>query len=199
MPIKTDTKQKIILAAIELFSQNGYHETSVRDIAKLVGIKDCSLYSHFTSKEQILGAILDYYQNEMDKMWQAEQTTSSTDPEALLAQTIQRFKTLNAPTPMDKIGRLLLLEMYRNEKVSQFYYRWKFNEYRSAVQKVFEELQQAGKLKPLDPEFLASLYQALANYFYHEYYLLKTNHQDLADFETRIQSQFQMFLELIRV
>lgn len=51
--------EEIIHAAIQLFCKNGYHATSMRDIARAVDIKKSSLYHHFESKEAILLAILE--------------------------------------------------------------------------------------------------------------------------------------------
>lgn len=53
------SREEIIEAAIRLFNQNGYHATSMQDIARSVCIKKPSLYHHFDSKEAILLAILD--------------------------------------------------------------------------------------------------------------------------------------------
>jgi TetR/AcrR family transcriptional regulator, cholesterol catabolism regulator len=41
-----------------LFAANGYHGTSVRDIAVACDLQPASLYSHFKNKEEILHAIL---------------------------------------------------------------------------------------------------------------------------------------------
>src|SRR5690349_10388089 len=53
------SREEIIEAAIRLFNQNGYHATSMQDIARSVCIKKPSLYHHFDSKEAILLTILD--------------------------------------------------------------------------------------------------------------------------------------------
>src|SRR5690348_6256233 len=53
------SRDTIIEAAVHLFNQNGYHATSMQDIARSVSIKKPSLYHHFDSKEAILLAILD--------------------------------------------------------------------------------------------------------------------------------------------
>jgi AcrR family transcriptional regulator len=45
-------------AALELWASQGYHATSIKEIASVVGIRDSSLYSHLTSKEQLLNEIL---------------------------------------------------------------------------------------------------------------------------------------------
>ncbi|MFF2876538.1 TetR/AcrR family transcriptional regulator [Gottfriedia sp. NPDC057991] len=54
------TKDKIIAAALALFSKNGYEGTSLTEIAKAVGIQKPSIYNHFKSKEEIF---LTIYEN----------------------------------------------------------------------------------------------------------------------------------------
>jgi AcrR family transcriptional regulator len=53
------SRQDIIEAAVQLFNRNGYHATSMQDIARAVAIKKPSLYHHFDSKEAILRTILE--------------------------------------------------------------------------------------------------------------------------------------------
>lgn len=47
-------KEKIIMAALELACANGLRSISMSQIAEKAGIKKSSLYSHFSSKEQII-------------------------------------------------------------------------------------------------------------------------------------------------
>ena len=47
-------KLEILATAAKLFRENGYLATSVRDIAYSVGMEPSSLYSHISSKEQLL-------------------------------------------------------------------------------------------------------------------------------------------------
>lgn len=51
---RSGTRQRILEAAIEMFAEHGFEASSVRDLAKAVGIKAPGLYSHFPSKEAIL-------------------------------------------------------------------------------------------------------------------------------------------------
>ncbi len=46
-------------AAVRLFSEQGYDATSIRDIAREVGLLPGSLYAHITSKEQLLLEIIE--------------------------------------------------------------------------------------------------------------------------------------------
>jgi AcrR family transcriptional regulator len=52
---RSDTRDRLLTAAIELFGTRGYDSTSLRDIASEVGIKAPAIYNHFDSKEQLLG------------------------------------------------------------------------------------------------------------------------------------------------
>jgi len=52
------TRDRIIYAALTLFSQNGFSATSVRQIAQEVGIRESSIYNHFSSKDEILKEVL---------------------------------------------------------------------------------------------------------------------------------------------
>lgn len=57
-------KQQILIIATNLFDQKGYNASSMRDLAKEVGVEPASLYSHFRSKEDILKNICDQIANE---------------------------------------------------------------------------------------------------------------------------------------
>ena len=54
-----DTKQRILDEALTLFSERGYANVFVGDIADRVGIKAPSLYKHYKSKKAIFDAIID--------------------------------------------------------------------------------------------------------------------------------------------
>lgn len=54
-----NTKQKILDEALTLFSEKGYANVFVGDIAERVGIKAPSLYKHYKSKQAIFDAIID--------------------------------------------------------------------------------------------------------------------------------------------
>ena len=58
----TDTKDRILEAARDLFFEHGYYATSTRVIAQTAGINEVTLFRHFGTKEELLKAIikLDY-------------------------------------------------------------------------------------------------------------------------------------------
>jgi TetR/AcrR family transcriptional regulator, cholesterol catabolism regulator len=50
---RSDTRERLIEAAIELFGNNGFGSTSLRDLASDVGLKAPAIYNHFKSKEEL--------------------------------------------------------------------------------------------------------------------------------------------------
>ena len=52
------SRRLILDHAARLLRSNGYHQTSLREIAEAVGIRKASLYHHFRSKEEIVEAVV---------------------------------------------------------------------------------------------------------------------------------------------
>ena len=57
--VKMDTKQRILDEGLTLFSEKGYANVFVGDIADRVGIKAPSLYKHYKNKRAIFDAIVE--------------------------------------------------------------------------------------------------------------------------------------------
>jgi AcrR family transcriptional regulator len=54
-----NTREDVITAAGRLFAARGYHGTSMRDLGRELGLHGSSLYSHVTSKEDLLVAVVE--------------------------------------------------------------------------------------------------------------------------------------------
>lgn len=52
------TRGRILHAALALFAETGFNGTSIRDIARRVGINSATLYAHYPSKEQVLADLV---------------------------------------------------------------------------------------------------------------------------------------------
>jgi AcrR family transcriptional regulator len=56
---RSDTRERILLAAIRMFGAHGFESTTMRDLAGAVGIRAPGIYNHFGSKEEILNAAIE--------------------------------------------------------------------------------------------------------------------------------------------
>lgn len=117
------TKDKIFNASINLFSEFGYDNVSVRRIASEVGIKESSIYNHFKSKESILDEIMDYYILEMTKdeiplVNVGKNLDISFD--YFYKAGLNLYISKLSEDKMMKITRIFLIESYHNEKIKHY-------------------------------------------------------------------------------
>lgn len=59
MTTTRNTRQDVVAAAGRLFAERGYHGTSMRDLGTELGLLGSSLYSHVTSKEDLLVDVIE--------------------------------------------------------------------------------------------------------------------------------------------
>lgn len=86
---RRDGKQAILDAALELFTRQGYEETSVEDLRKAAGFKSkASLYAHFESKEAVAEALSVHIFKLTERQILIDYGKAGTDPlEILIAIT----------------------------------------------------------------------------------------------------------------
>ena len=67
-----DTKERILAAALEMFSQKGYAGTNIRELSESLGLVKSAMYRHFESKDAIWNTLLDeliaYYEARVGSM-----------------------------------------------------------------------------------------------------------------------------------
>ncbi len=54
------TRIKIVQAAVKLFARQGYHKTTITDLAQAIGLTSGAIFHHFPNKEAILDAVVDW-------------------------------------------------------------------------------------------------------------------------------------------
>src|ERR1700685_3510913 len=65
---RNDTRARIQRVAVELFAEQGYDKTSLREIAERLDVTKAALYYHFKSKEDIVRSLLDDYFAQLDSL-----------------------------------------------------------------------------------------------------------------------------------
>ncbi len=77
-PSKGSTRERIQQVALDLFAEQGYDKTSLREIADRLGVTKAALYYHFKTKEEILASTLEDYLAEVRELiaWGREQPST---------------------------------------------------------------------------------------------------------------------------
>jgi AcrR family transcriptional regulator len=71
-------RDELLGIAARLFAERGFKNTTVRDIADAAGILSGSLYHHFDSKEAMVDELLDTFQTELWKEYDAIEASDLT-------------------------------------------------------------------------------------------------------------------------
>ncbi|MDR2471920.1 MAG: TetR/AcrR family transcriptional regulator [Treponema sp.] len=147
------TRQRIIEAAIMLFSERSYATVTTRELADHVGIRPASLYSHFPSKEDILRAAYDWYEENLIR--------ARPDVEALLveAETLPpREVLLHAnfhfdpaiQELMDRVISIGVMESRMDTSSDTFIQRTLIGRIRECTGRLLERMVELGRIEPLD-------------------------------------------------
>lgn len=130
--MSSDTKERIIEAALELFSQRGYMGTSMNDIASQIGITKAALYKHYSGKQEILDRIIEHmneadaerakeYGMPLDEPDGLAQSYINTPAEKIRAYSIAQFRHWTEDEFSARFRRMLTIEQYRDRKMTQLY------------------------------------------------------------------------------
>ena len=84
-----DTRSRLRELALQLFAEQGYEKTSLREIAERLGVTKAALYYYFKSKEDIVRSLVEDYMGQIDQLiaWGKTQPSS---PETR-AEIIRRY------------------------------------------------------------------------------------------------------------
>lgn len=89
MQTLTEKQLEILDISTKLFAENGYKETSVRDIANSLKVRAASLYTHIESKDQLLEWICDDVLNRFYKIANEVNESEASGMEKLFQYTVR--------------------------------------------------------------------------------------------------------------
>ena len=116
-----DTKERILLTALQLFAKDGYEAVPVSAIAGELGMTKGALYKHYKNKRDIFDSIL----QRMEQRSQEKPAVSDLPPLRRIAEYGRsqiRYWTENpfaAP-----FRRMLMLEQYRSKEMGALYQKY---------------------------------------------------------------------------
>lgn len=86
-----ESKDAIVDAAVQSFSELGYHGTSIRDIARSADMTPASIYHHFPSKQRILQHIMENVLEDVIARTTAALMDSGRSPSAQLDAIVRAW------------------------------------------------------------------------------------------------------------
>lgn len=165
------TRQLILDISLDLFSKNGFAGTSVRHIAREVGIRESGIYNHFSSKDEIFKEIAHKFKSTAvgSSIISDELIEKLEDPHQFLNNFTNKLIVHWNSQNERRFIRLLLMEQYSESSEKIMTLNEYMNEARSMWWMIFDELTRHKLIKEVDPkllsdEFIAPLYMIRIEY-----------------------------------
>lgn len=191
------TKDKIIKAATELFSQNGYKASSVRAIASNVGIRESALYNHFANKEAIF---LECTREIFSTPFGSEDVqTQALKGKTYLQNIATQYKLLAFDKQSETMFRLLLIELFSNEKLRKEFLEESHQDSLKKLSEAFFIMMQHSLIRSADPMLVA--YEFLSTLFYIRFQvaLLRFDHSSTTLLSTQFEKHVDFFWDSIKI
>ena len=195
------TKAKILKTALKLFSSNGYKATTVRDIAGAMGMKQSALYNHFKNKDAILEALISELTSSaiVHLFDDKEPQTAAKGGKALLSGIATKFKLLSFDAQNEALFKLLMQEMFRNERVREIYNEHFYQENVKKLSSYLFMMMQEELIRSSDPLLLANEFFAPLFFYQMQVSLLKMDRKSTSAVVSMFEKHVDFFWENIRL
>lgn len=131
----SDTKERILLAALRLFAADGYEAVSVSDIAGALGMTKAALYKHYKNKRDIFDHILarmeqrdaeeaGEYELPQGTLAEMEDAYREATVEHIVSFSREMFRYWTQDDFAAPFRRMLTLEQYRSTEMGALYQQY---------------------------------------------------------------------------
>ena len=139
-----DKHQKILRAAVKVFSEKGFFNSRVSEIAKEANVADGTIYLYFKNKDDLL---ISLFEEEFGKI--VENTRAELEREKDALQKIRRFAIthLSIVSRQQQLAEVLGVEVRQSSKFMKEYINKTFIEYLNLIRSVVVEGQEKGLIR----------------------------------------------------
>jgi AcrR family transcriptional regulator len=193
------TKQLILDAAMELFSELGYKGASVRKIAGKVGIRESALYNHFANKEEIFYSVASTIFATPFSAEGSSVADRAKGGKKFLSNYIVQYKLVTFDKNKERLFRILMIELLQNKQLRDNF----MSEYHEKNVKLLAEaffiMMQEGLVRSGDPTLMASEFLAPLFYLRLQVTLLRIDNAPTTALSTQFEKHVEFFWESISV
>jgi AcrR family transcriptional regulator len=198
---KNDTRERILAQSLKLFASQGFRETTVRDIATAVGLRQGALYNHFDNKDAILATLI-------NQLMDSAIVTIFEDKEpgelhkkgkALLANIATTFKLLSFNGKNEALFKLLMQEMFKNSQIRDLYQEYFIQQNIKKLSSIFFMMMQDEMIYSSDPLMLANEFLSPLFFYQTQMVLLKLDNKSTSSAATLFEKHVDYFWDSIRM
>ena len=140
-------RKQILDAATQVFAEKGFHRATIKDIARIAGIADGTIYTYFASKTEVLLGIL-HRLNESTEREQQLMPEGEQDLRSFFTSYLRQRMALLWPNA--EVFQAALPEMLVNEELRELYYQKVLVPTFTVAERSFRAQSATGQVQSID-------------------------------------------------
>ena len=186
------TKERIMYAALDLFSKKGYDGVGVDLIAENAGLKGPSLYRHFKGKEDIFNSMIELVASHYEEGFglKQEQEELPDSMEELIENAMRKIQFTMHDDIIRKTRRILAMEQFRSKRMAELTSCYHLENLQRVYADIFAGMMEKGILKQENPEILALEFVSPVSLLIHMYDRQPEREEEVLD---KIRKHFEYF------
>ncbi|MDA8185568.1 MAG: TetR/AcrR family transcriptional regulator [Actinomycetota bacterium] len=164
--VTVSTREQLLRSAARLFREQGFHGTSVAEIASAAGITKSSLYHHFASKQALLGEILE---DTVSRATPAVEAIAAADlPAAERLREAARCHVVELIHDQDKVACFVEEGRYLAPELREVFVA-KRDRYEQSFRRILADGVRSGELRPVSVGLASLAVLGMCNSVVHWY------------------------------
>lgn len=195
------TARAILDVAADLFARRGYDGVSVREIALGAGIRESSVYNHFSSKAEILETLYDEFirlvPGTRPSIADLDRMLEIMEPEEILKNILFHVgKSVNGT--LSNTAMIINYEKFKVPRAADMYYRYLVNEPAAYYERLFQKMIARGMIGQIDARLFAEQYNYVSIALTKEYIMAQYGLADVHTVVSYMVKTLTFFCELMK-
>lgn len=154
-PETTDSRERILDAAIEVIAQRGYSGAGIQEIVERSGTSKGSFYFHFPSKEEMVASLVERMS---DKLIGKIQDSARDQPTPLHRLAVSMDELMALFSRQHNIARVLLLNIIGHGKATDRKFLPMRERFSGLIKQELDAAIEAGQIGPTDTELVSQMW-----------------------------------------
>lgn len=136
---------RILEAALDVFSEKGFHEAKVTEIARVAGVADGTIYLYFKNKDDLLISLFEFHLAAINTGLRRE-LKDIQEPRRQVEHFIRYHLRLAQENP--RLTAFITVELRRSAKFIKDYAKGQLGEYLDQLGDIVDRGKESGEFRP---------------------------------------------------
>jgi len=197
------TREKLFYAGLRLFAHKGYANVGIRELCRMIGIKESSFYNHYQSKDDLLCAILAYFGESSSQIpmndVELHALIEQGDIHMYFVENMKRCSTVLSNVLYRSALQIVLAERFIHPIAAEMAKKNIYYLQRADTEQVLRGMMESGAIRQCDAEAVTAEYYYALKSILDEYLMSQLWENDCKEIQGRIYTHIEFFSSMLAV